>query len=82
MKTIVEKSFDYFRNNQEQLFAAYPDKFLVISGETVLMAADSLDQAVQYTLDNHMEPGNFIIQECSHGDGAFTQTFHSRVFFA
>lgn len=78
----VEKSFDYFRENHDALFRSYPDKYLVIAYSRVLMAAATLDEAVDYTIANKMTPGSFIIQQCTKGDSAYTQTFHSRAVFA
>lgn len=82
MRNPIELAFEYFRNNQTDLFAKYPNKYLVIADDRVVAATDSMDEAVRYTIDNHMSPGTFMIQHCSEGDGAFTQTYHSRVVFA
>ncbi len=40
-----------------------------------------LTKEFQYYLDNQDELGTFLIQECTEGDSAYTQTFHSRVIF-
>ena len=40
-----------------------------------------LTKEFQYYLDNQDELGTFLIQECTEGDSAYTETFHSRVIF-
>lgn len=81
MKTAVEKEFEFFRNNHDELFGLYPNKYLVISDSHVKFDAFSLEEAVAYTISEKMAPGTFIIQQCTEGDGAYTQTFHSRAIF-
>ena len=50
-------------------------------GEQVVGDYDSFDQAIDETMKEH-ELGTFLIQECTEGEKAYTQTFHSRVVFA
>ena len=41
---------------------------------------DTYEEALFETSKVH-ELGTFLIQECTEGDSAYTQTFHSRVIF-
>ena len=79
---MLEKEFNFFKKNHDALFARYPDKYLVIKGEEVLFYEDTFDEALQKALQQKLEIGTFLIQLCSEGNSAYTQTFHSRAIFA
>lgn len=78
---MLEKEFQYYIDNQEKLLKAYNGRFIAIVGEQVVGDYDSFEQAIDETLKER-ELGTFLIQECSEGEKAYTQTFHSRVVFA
>lgn len=78
---MLEKEFQYYIDNQEKLLKAYNVRFIAIVGEQVVGDYDSFEQAIDETLKER-ELGTFLIQECSEGEKAYTQTFHSRVVFA
>lgn len=75
---MLEKEFNYFKDNHDGLFREYPNKYLVIQGANVLFAKDSFNEALNEALSRGLEVGTFMLQLCSEGDGAYTQTFHSR----
>lgn len=79
---MLEREFKYFKDNHDELFRNYPNKYLVIQGDVVLLAADNFDMALNEAISNGLEAGTFMIQLCSEGEEAYTQTFHSRVVFA
>ncbi len=70
--------FDYYRKHQDELVQKYDGKFVVIRGSEVLGAYDSYEQAYAATAEDH-PLGTFLIQHVEPGEGAYTQTFHSRV---
>lgn len=77
----LEKDFQYYLRNQKNLVKDYEGRYLVIKDEAVVGDYDNepeayFDSVAKYGL------GNFIIQLCTKGDGAYTQTFSSRVVFA
>ena len=78
---MLEKEFQYFIDNQNELLKKYNGRFIAIVGEQVVGDYDSFDQAIDETMKEH-ELGTFLIQECTEGEKAYTQTFHSRVVFA
>jgi hypothetical protein len=78
---MLKKEFEYYLANQEELVKKYNGKHLVIKDEQVIGAYD--DQAEAYdTASAKYEAGTFLIQLCTPGNEAYTQTFHSRVTFA
>lgn len=81
MNSSVDSNFIYFKENHGELVKQYPDKYLVISQGAVIQAADTLEDALNYTIEKNMIPGEFIIQQCVEGDSANTQMFHSRAIF-
>ena len=74
----LDRSFQYFLANQDQLVEKYPDQFVVIVGEEVVGAYGSHQEAVAEALKKH-DRGTFIVQVCKPGPEAYTLTFHSRV---
>lgn len=82
MAISIETDFKYFKENQDSLFIEYPNQYLVISGKKVLGHFPLLEDALNFTIKNKMPQESFIIQKCSEGEDAYTQTFHSRVIFA
>ncbi|MDE7090631.1 MAG: hypothetical protein K2O53_02790 [Bacteroidales bacterium] len=78
---MLEKEFKYYLAHQSDLVKQYDGKFLVIIGEEVVGSYDSHEEAL-WASQRQYELGTFLIQECTEGEGAYTQTFHSRVAFA
>ena len=73
---MLDKEFKYFVNHHDEIFAEYPNMFVVVA------AADTFDDALINAINMGFVPGTFLIQECTEGDDAYTQTFHTRVVFA
>ena len=78
---MLEKEFQYYIDNQEKLLKTYNGRFIAIVGKQIVGDYDSFEQAIDETMKEH-ELRNFLIKECSEGEKAYTQTFHSRVVFA
>ncbi len=78
---MLEKEFEYYLKNQEELVKQYNGKFIVIKGEEVVKVFDTEIEAYNWAKEEY-EPGTFLIQKVSPGDKDYTQTFHSRVRFA
>ena len=77
---MLKKEFEYYLANQSELVKKYEGKFLVIKSENIVAVYDTKEQAYNETIKKH-ELGSFLIQLCSKGNDAYTQTFHSRVSF-
>ena len=77
----LESLFNYYLSNQTELVKQYNGKHIVLVDNTVVGAFDSMDEAYGFAESNY-ELGTFLIQLCTPGDEAYTQTFHSRVIFA
>ena len=59
---MLEKEFQYFIDNQNELLKKYNGRFIAIVGEQVVGDYDSFDQAIDETMKEH-ELGTFLIQE-------------------
>lgn len=79
---LQDSDFRFFLENHEKLLAEYAGKFLGIKDSKVLFAKDSFEEALEEAQRLNLELGTFLIQECTEGDSAYTQEFHSRVVFA
>lgn len=77
---MLEKEFQYYLDNQDELVQMYNGKFLVIKNQKVIASYDSEEDAYFESQKEH-ELGTFLIQKCTPGNDAYTQTFHSRVSF-
>lgn len=75
---MLEKEFNFYLKNQEALLKEYKGKFLVIQGENVVDVFASEEEAFLVSSEKY-EPGSFLIQLCEEGEGAFTETYYSRV---
>lgn len=78
----LQADFQYFVDNHDEILAKYPNKFVVIKDKSIVLAEDSFDSALDKAISLGLEVGAFLIQECTEGDSAYTQTYHSRVIFA
>jgi len=77
---MLKKDFQYYLDNQAELVKKYNHRFLVIKDCQVVGDFGSYEEAL-YESSQKYELGTFLIQECTEGDSAYTQTFHSRVMF-
>lgn len=75
---MLEKEFQYFLDNQDELVAKYNGKFIVIKNVSVIGSYDSHSDAYAQTTKTE-KLGTFLIQHCIPGSDSYTQTFHSRV---
>lgn len=79
---MLDEEFKYYLSHQDDLVKKYNGRYIVIKEQTVIGDYSSFDEAIKNTLSQGHELGSFLIQECSEGEDAYTQTFHSRVIFA
>ena len=77
-----EEIFHYFTTNHKDLVAKYQGQFIVLSNNTVTFAGDSFEAALEAALSSGLKPGEFLIQECTEGDSAYSQFFSSLAVFA
>lgn len=77
---MLEKEFKYYIDNQDEFVKEYNGKHIVIVGEQVVGAYDSLSDAYTESQKKY-KLGTFLIQLVTPGKSAYTQTFHSRAVF-
>ena len=82
MNSKTEDIFNFFTANHEALVSEYPGKFIVLRGESVIFARDSFDDALEAALASGLVPGEFLVQECTEGDSAYSHFFSSLDVFA
>ena len=81
MSNPLQKEFQFYLDHQDELVKKYDGKFIVIKGGKVLGAYDDELTAITET-EKSEKIGTFLVQKVSKGEGAYTQTFHSRVVFS
>lgn len=78
---MIQDLFKYYLEHQDELVEKYAGKYLIITAEGVKGAYDSLKEGYDMALTNYGK-GNFMLQLCTAGDGAYSQRFFtSRVAF-
>lgn len=75
------KMFQYYLTHQNELVKQYNGKYLVIKDDEVVGVYDTESDAYFESVEKY-GLGNFLIQLCTEGTSAYTQTFSSRVIFA
>jgi hypothetical protein len=81
METPLKSEFKYYLANQDEMVKKYNGKFIVLKDKKVLGSFDSQMSAISEMKKQGHEIGTFLIQKVEPGEGAYSQTFHSRVAF-
>jgi hypothetical protein len=76
---ILNREFHYYLDNQDELVKKYDGRILVIMGEKVVGDYENYDDAYFDSVKKY-ELGTFLLQECTEGEEAYTETFHSPIF--
>jgi len=69
---VLEKEFQYFLDNQADLFKQFPYQYLALKDQKVIGVYDNKIDAYFQTQEQH-EVDSFLIQFCSLNQEAFTQ---------
>lgn len=77
----LEKEFQYYLDNQDELVKKFKGRFIVIKDCQVVGDYDSDVQAVEEASSKY-EMGTFLVQKCEPGEESYSQVFHSRVAIA
>lgn len=78
---MLEQEFQYYKDHQTELVEKYNGKTLVIKDSKIIGVYNSRTEALTESTKN-LELGTFLVQLCSPGDSAYSQTFHSRVLYS
>lgn len=81
MASPLQKEFEYYLAHQTEMVSRYNGKFIVLKDREIIGVYDSELAAVTETQKTH-PLGTFLVQKVEPGEGAYTQTFHSRVAFS
>ncbi len=77
---MLDIEFQYYLDHQDELVDKYFGKYLVIKGLSVIGVHDTEIMAYENAIKNH-PAGTFMVQHCTPGIEAYTQTYYSRVVF-
>lgn len=78
---MIQTLFQYYLEHQDELVKLYNGKYLIITADGVKGAFDSMREGYDTALNTYGK-GNFMLQLCTEGDGAYSQQFFtSRVAF-
>jgi len=79
MLTVLDKEYNFYKNNKETLDKKYDDKYIVIKDTIIIGIFDDHNTALTESLKNN-KAGTFLIQKCSISNNQ-VRKFHSRVEF-
>jgi len=71
---VLEREFQYFLDNQTDLFKQYPYQYLAIKDQKIIGVYDNKIDAYFQTHEEH-ELDSFLVQFCSLDQGGFIQNF-------
>ena len=78
---MLEKEFQYFLDNQADLFKQFPYQYLAIKDQKVIGVYDSQLDAYFQTQEKN-EVDSFLIQFCSPGQEGFTPYLNTNSMIA
>ena len=78
---MIEKELNYFDQHKTELIAKYSGRYVVIVGEKVVGDYISENDAYIDSVEKY-KLGDFLIKQCDTNIDTYSQTFHSRVYFA
>lgn len=76
---MIDKEYQYYKNNLKEFLKQYKNKVLVIKDEALVGIYDDEESAYKDSVSK-FKLGTFIIQRCIPEEETI-QTFHSRVIF-
>ncbi len=77
---MLDREFKYYIDHQSELLKRYNGRYVVIVGNEVVSTHDDYEEAL-FGASKKYAVGTFLVQKCTEGEKAYTQTFHSRVIF-
>lgn len=80
MSKPLEKEFEYYLDNQNELVKKYNGKFIVIKNQKVIGDYNTELEAIKKTSQKE-KLGTFLIQKCEAGTEHYNQIYHSRITF-
>jgi len=73
---MIDELFKWYLDNQSDLVGKYNGKYIVITKDGVQAAFDTEDDGYNYGVETFGR-GNFMVQLCTEGKGAYTINFYS-----
>ena len=75
---MLEKEYNFYKNNEKKLLKQFKGKFIVIIGEEIVGNYEGELEAIKYA-NSKYEEGTYLIQ-CVDDEDKLTQRYHSRVY--
>ena len=72
---MLDNEFKFYLDHQEELLPTYSGKYVMIVGNKVVGAYDTIGEAY-YRGKSEFGLGNFLVQLCTPGDSAYTVTYN------
>ena len=77
---MLDQEFNYYKNHLPELYAKYPDKYVVLKDQEVKFDGNTFEDALNLAMKNNFELGTFLIQLCGKDSSCYTATFTRPIF--
>lgn len=77
----LDKEYQYFKDNRQELLKKHKNKFLVIQNEKIVGSYNTELEAYQESVKK-FELGTFLLQQCVEEKSEEKAIFHTRVIFS
>lgn len=71
---MISELFQYYLEHQESLVKQYDGKYIVLTKDGIMGAYDTIHEGYDSAL-SRFGKGNFMLQLCTSGDGAYSQRY-------
>ena len=78
-KKELEKNFEYYLANLDELAQKYKGKYIALKECKVLGAYNTFNEALSKSEEQGHERGTFIVQKASVDPSAYTMTYHNNL---
>jgi len=78
MEKPLQKEFNYYVANQDEIVKQYQGKQVVIKGEEIIGHYEDMMQAIKETMKTHAL-GTFMVHPCEPGEENYTAKYSSPI---
>jgi len=77
---MLEREFEYYKENLPALYEKYPNRYVVLQGEDVKFDGATFKETIDLAIKNDLKLGTFLVQLCGKDESCYTHTFTRPIF--
>ena len=78
----LREEYNYFELHREEFSKQYPNLYLIIQNQTVLVALNTLSEAIDKASELGLQEGTYLLQFSDESGKGFVCTYRSRAHFS